>query len=74
MLNNCICYQLITGNCKICNHGISHHSKVHYIYEQYEEEIYENDKNKVINYEEKEKIKIFGKREKRWGKLYIYDK
>ena len=57
MLYNCICYQLITGNCKICNHGISHHSKVHYIYEQYEEEIYKNDENKVINSELKEKIK-----------------
>ena len=71
MLNDCICYQLITGNCKICNHGIHNHSKVHYIYEQYEEEIYENDKNKVINDEEKEKIKNLEK-EKKNEENYIF--
>lgn len=71
MLNNCICYQLITGNCKICNHGKSHHSKVHYIYEQYEEEIYENDKNIVINSELKEKIKNL-ENEKKDKENYIF--
>ena len=62
MLINCICYQLITGTCKICNHGVLHHSKVHYIYEQYEEEIYENDKDQILDYEKKEIQNLENKR------------